>query len=195
MYDEIRFKFTGVAPLIQHSSRLADPLDDATRALKAITSKKKKTDADLEEMARLEWQGGLVLSAAGRVCLAARQIEAMIYEAARSTRAGKDAQRAVYVEDDAELNFAGSKPGKFALDAAWESKNFSLRVPARVQQARVMRTRPIFSGWSTDRVVVKIDKSGFDIKALVDVVILAGEKIGVGDWRPRYGRFLAEVIK
>jgi hypothetical protein len=193
MSDSIRFQFSGVAPLIQHSSRLADPLEDATKKLKAVTSKKKKTEDDLEVMSRLEWEGGLILSPAGRVALSSTQIEAMIYEAARATRTGKDAQRSVYVEHFAEIEYKGCKPGALNLDKAWASRGHVLRVPARVQQARVMRTRPIFYDWSAV-VDVTYERDTFDRAALIDVVKTAGAKVGIGDWRPRYGRFAVEVL-
>lgn len=53
----------GKTPLLTHNSQLSDPLNPWSKKLKSITSKKKKTDADHEEAARIEWKGGLYLDA------------------------------------------------------------------------------------------------------------------------------------
>src|ERR1700748_2033656 len=53
--------FTGCTPLVIHNVRLANPLDSYTRAIKAISSKRSKTEDDHAEMMRLEWEGGLYI--------------------------------------------------------------------------------------------------------------------------------------
>src|SRR5688572_21014856 len=45
--------------LVLHNERLADPLDSMTRAIGTFTKKRNKTITDHEEIARLEWYGGL----------------------------------------------------------------------------------------------------------------------------------------
>jgi hypothetical protein len=53
-YQTLRFKLISVAPLLCHNGQLADPLNDIARQMKKISSKREKTDTDLEELARLE---------------------------------------------------------------------------------------------------------------------------------------------
>ena len=57
--------------------------------------------------------------------------------------------------------------------------------------ARIMRTRPIFNDWSA---VIHLDfeDSILNESDVVDFATKAGAVVGVGDWRPRYGRF--EVV-
>ena len=54
-----------------------------------------------------------------------------------------------------------------------------------------MRTRPIFNDWSA---VIHLDfeDSILNESDVVDFATKAGAVVGVGDWRPRYGRF--EVV-
>jgi len=66
-----------------------------------------------------------------------------------------------------------------------------VRIPPRTG-ARVMKTRAIIRDWELDFVInVVNDSINFD--TLQDIVTAAGAFNGIGDWRPKYGRF--EVIK
>ncbi|HEY1127431.1 MAG TPA: hypothetical protein VGF83_06695, partial [Actinomycetota bacterium] len=61
-------------------------------------------------------------------------------------------------------------------------------------QNRVMRCRPVFRQWRSaaegtlDTAVLSLE----DLRTIADT---AGAMIGIGDYRPRYGRFTAEVTK
>lgn len=194
MFKTAMFGIRGVAPILQHSARLADPLSEAAKSLKEVTSRKKKTDADHVEIARREWLGGLVVDAEGAVCISSPMIEAMLVGAARSQRLGKEAERSIMVEADSPLKYDGWRAGAFDTDAGWlDRARFVLTVSARNPGSgtRIMRTRPIFRKWSAS-VEVSFDDSGFNEKQVADLMVYAGAKIGLGDWRPRYGRF--EVV-
>ena len=52
-----RITITGTAPMLMHNGRLANPLDPATQTLKALTSKRKKTDDDLFDIRTLGFRG------------------------------------------------------------------------------------------------------------------------------------------
>ena len=55
----IKVKIIGTRPLLMHSDIYADPLNPRTKAHKALTAKKKKTDEDHEAIAQSEWRGGM----------------------------------------------------------------------------------------------------------------------------------------
>ena len=46
----LKFRFESVSPLLQHDDKMANPFNDYTKRMKAISSKRKKTDDDLMEM-------------------------------------------------------------------------------------------------------------------------------------------------
>jgi hypothetical protein len=55
-----------------------------------------------------------------------------------------------------------------------------------------MRTRPIFATWAVDVAVDYMD----DVVTrdqVIDAMGIAGLQVGLGDFRPRYGRFETEV--
>lgn len=58
---EFTITVTGTQPLLMHNSRMANPLDPIVKAVGKITSKRVKTDDDQEELARLDFYGGLYL--------------------------------------------------------------------------------------------------------------------------------------
>ena len=52
--EKLCFKIVGVAPLVMHNGELANPMSEGAKALKRVTGKKAKTDADHAEIARVE---------------------------------------------------------------------------------------------------------------------------------------------
>jgi hypothetical protein len=59
--ETISLRLVGVAPLLMHYSRLADPLDPQRIKLAAVTAKRAKTEADHHRIAELEWHASLWL--------------------------------------------------------------------------------------------------------------------------------------
>lgn len=185
-YKTLSFKITGVAPLLMHNGQLVDPTNDFSKHMKKISSKRDKTDADLEELARLEWHGSLYLSD-GKPCLPGEVLEAAFVVAAKKQKKGKQAQAGILCPRSYPLTYDGPRK----LDKLWLDRQFRLTVGARVQQNRVMRTRPIFRKWSCE-IQVQYDDSLLNEEEVRNIVRVTGEIVGVGDWRPKYGRFNVE---
>jgi hypothetical protein len=185
-YKSLRFKIAGVSPLLPHNGQLADPLNEFTRALKRVSGKRAKTDADHEEMARLEWYGSLYLEG-GEPCLPGFLIESAMVNAARKSKRGKQAQAGVICPGNYKLAFDGQAP----LDQLWAGKGHSLRVLVRVGNARVMRTRPKFENWSSE-IELMYDPLQLNEPDVREIMVICGDAIGLCDWRPKFGRF--EVV-
>jgi hypothetical protein len=184
---KLRFTINGAAPLLMHSGRLADGADPYVLKMKEITSRRNKTDADHEELARLEFLGGLYLNDANEPVIPGAVMEACIIGrggSARMERSGKEASAALWVVEDMPLLYDGPK----APDAMWKDKRFVSQAMVRIQRATVKRTRPIFHDWSADVTVEFNEKllNEDDVRRWVEV---AGEQVGLMDWRPRFGRF------
>jgi hypothetical protein len=180
---------SGLSPLVMHNGQLADPLNPFSKAMKAVSSKRKKTDADLAAMADIEWKGGLYVDANGAPVIPSRVLEAVIAKGATRSKEGKQALSGVFVETDGALSFAGA--GK-TVDEMCADPFFRLTVGVRVGQARVMRTRPIFHDWRITFEVSASNEVVADAAALHRWLSDAGAFIGLGDYRPRYGRFTVE---
>lgn len=186
MYKTIKFQIEGVAPLLMHNCRLANPADPFTRAMKQITAKRTgKTDADLEELSRLEFMGGLYVNADGAPCVPGECIEGMICEGAKKSRKGKDSKAGVISDGLWPLIYDGPKDA----DALWASGKFVDVRGAGVAKSRIMRTRPRFDSWKL-KFDVAYNPEVVNDRDLRDWVAKAGEIVGLLDFRPRYGRFV-----
>jgi hypothetical protein len=187
MLKTTRVTIRGLPPLLMHNGNLSDPLHESSIALARLSGKRKKTADDHRELSRCEWYGGLYVDAKGRPCLPGEVLEAAIAEGAKRTKRGKDAKGGVMVVGDWPIEYEGPK----TADGLWSHGGFIKRARVRVKQAAVIRTRPIFPEWriSFD---VQWDSSVIRSEAdLIELVTDAGLS-GVGDWRPKFGRF--EVV-
>lgn len=188
MWKSLNVRLIGSSPLLTHSGALADPLNPFARAIKDVSGRRKKTDADHEELARLEWLGGLYVLG-GEPCIPGENLEACIIAGAKKSKDGPQAKAGVICEQSPALQYDGPRDP----DSLWADERFRLRVPVRVGQARVMRTRPRFDNWSCSAVIEFND----DFANRDDVLRwlrAAGDVIGLGDWRPKFGRFDVEVL-
>ena len=108
MWKTLHFKLASDSPMIMHSGRTANPLDPFAKALKQISSKRKKTDADHAELARIEFLAGLYLGPDGPV-IPARNVDAMLINAAKKNREGPLAKSGVFCVGDAPLQYDGPR--------------------------------------------------------------------------------------
>jgi hypothetical protein len=186
--ESIRMRLTGTKRLLMRCGRLADPLDPASKALARLTSKRSKTDADHEEIARIEWNGSLWLDG-GRPCVIAEALMSSFVGAAKTRKRGDEAKAGLVVRDNAIISYDGPSD----LDGLWANPSFRLRTGVRVRGARTMRTRPCFSDWSVEFCADYLP-SLLDRAEVIETFEIAGFFRGLGDWRPVNGTYAVEVI-
>jgi hypothetical protein len=188
----MKIKWTGIRPLLMHSAELADPLNETVRKIKALTAKKtKKTDHDMEEIDRLSFIGSLYLGEDGHPVIPSDNIERCIQLGGQKKRIGKDVAAAVLCADPKyRLEYEGPKDP----DKLYASKRHCLRKSVAVQKSRVIRVRPMLpTGWSIT-FTLEYDESVINERAIKDAMNDAGSLIGLGDWRPKFGRFSVEIL-
>jgi len=172
-----------------HNGQLANPMNSYTKKIKKISGKRSKTDADYEEMARLEFLGGLYLDSKNEPCIPAKVIRGVLVGkggAARSQKRGKDANRSIFILRDFPLEYEGPRKP----DELWENESFRFQELVKVQSSRILRTRPIFRDWAL-AVTIEYDETLIDEPDVCEWMKIAGT-IGIGDWRGVYGRFTVE---
>ena len=182
----LRAKITGVSPLLMHNGQLADPLNGFVKAIKAISGKKAKTDADHEEIAKLEWHGSLYLKD-GKLCIPGAMMEACLVEAAKKVKKGQQAKAGIICPTDSPLEYDGPEN----IEELFES-GFRLTTQCVIKRNRVMRTRPMFKKWGA-LVDIWYDDGMFNKSDIITMLKTAGDYIGIGDWRPKFGMFTVEV--
>ena len=188
-WQSVVYTFKSSAPLIQHCGQTADPLSRYARLLKQISGKRAKTDADYEEMARIEFYAGLYMNADGPI-LPNYMIDAMTVAAAKKLREGQMAKSGCFCLDHARLEYDGPR----TVEELWADERFHFSAIVRVQSARVARMRPIFREWSAT-VTLHIEDTLVNPARIDEWMAIAGTQIGLGDWRPQYGRFSAERMR
>lgn len=184
---KLSFTIVGIAPLLMHNGRLADRDDPYSRKMSEITSNRKKTDADYEELNRLSFLGGLYLNKNEEPCIPSYVFEACIIGkggAARKERMGKESAAAFWCLNDARLIYEGPHTPQ----ELWEDKQFVSEALVNVQNNKVKRIRPIFEEWSAE-ITVQFNEKLLDEDSVKRWIETAGEQVGLMDWRPRFGRF------
>lgn len=186
---KFRLTCTGTTPLLMHNARLSNPTDEIAKAMKRVSSKRTKTDDDHEELARLEHMGSLYFDDDMGPFIPGQNFERCLVDAARVTKAGKKIERGVFVETNINpLAYDGPR----TIDELWKDDNFRHVASVKVQQNRVTRTRPQFRTWAVDADGM-FDPAVISLEELAEIAETAGRMIGLGDWRPRFGRFDPQV--
>lgn len=173
--------------MLHHNAQLANPMNKFARELKVYTGKRKKTDDDLEMIARIEFLGSLWLNSKDEPCVPNHAIIAMIRDGLKQRKKGQAGLRGLQCFDHGNLLYQGPrKPEKL-----WEDERFRFQTMESVPGGKILRTRPIFNQWELKFVihfyVDLLDRS--DVECALQVV---GDQIGIGDRRPTNGRF--EVV-
>lgn len=187
MYKAIEFAVKGVAPLLMHNERLANPLDPIAIEIRKITAKRKKTLGDYEHLAGLEWQGGIHIDEKGHPCVPGHVIEGTLINAAKKLRMGPSAKAGLICDGSWPLEYDGPKDGN-KLKAVKSFRDIRRVV---VQRQAVMRCRPIFYTWAVTFTLHYLP-SLFDEEQVVDLVRVGGRIIGLMDYRPKFGRYEIE---
>lgn len=187
-WEKITYKLTSVCPMIFHNGQTADPLNQYARALKQISSKSTKTEADFKEMARIEFSAGLYMSQDGPI-IPSYVIDAVIIKAAMNFKKGKQAKSGCVCLDHARLEYDGPRKA----EQLWKDERFRFSRLVRVGQARIARMRPIFDQWNAE-IVLLAEDTIVNEGQLDEWLYVAGTQVGIGDWRPKYGRFTVERL-
>ena len=179
------------AAMLMHNGALADPLSEYTKLLKAETAKRKKSDDDHEEIARIEFQGGLYYDEVLGPVIPGHVIDSVIVSGAKKKRLGTIFESCVRTTEDVyRLDYKGPRD----RDGLWADPRFRDRRGCGVQTARVIRTRPKFTDWSVtfDLMLIPCEVNASNVEqAIVD----AGIYSGIGDFRPRFGLFTLKSFK
>lgn len=194
-----RLELTGQTPLVLNNAQLADPTNEYTLQIRAITDKGvKMTPEEREQKEALQWRGSLYLDDAGHVVFPGRSFIRAFRDVAPTFKEGASIDRGGVMIAEAEIPVQHDGP----TDLRELYKNMKHRFRTVVngnptkgpKGGKVTYMRPIFPVWSMSlTVVVFADILGWDkFEKIVDA---AGAQ-GIGNARKLgYGRFTAKVTK
>jgi hypothetical protein len=187
---EVNVKLTGRTAVLMHHPRLSDPLDPIARTMSEVARKRKKTDSDLGELARLEYFGGAYFDQDIGPYVPSAWVLKALNNAGKVSKEGLRVLRGVALLDDMlPLAYDGPR----TLEALFNDPSFVSRMPVRVGSTRVWRVRPRFGSWSIS-FAAEIADDILNVEDFVTILERAGRSEGLGDARSLgYGRFSAEV--
>lgn len=191
-FKRLEVTIRSTSPMLMHNGQLADPTNEISKAMRQITSKRVKTEEDLERLKELEFLGGLYIDEDGEPCIPGDVLEATLRAGATVKRNGRKIAAGAFVENvSAKLEYEGPK----TPEEMWKNPNFSHTQGVRVGQNRVMRTRPRFNQWQTT-FNIQFVPDAINKQEIVDAIEDAGLLKGIGDYRPRFGRFeVTEIVE
>lgn len=180
----------GTSPLIEHSPKCVNPLHPISIKIRELTSKRKKTTDDLEQISDLEWEAGLYWDDNIGLVIPNENIAAMIFDGAKMNKNGSAIQKYVQVVDSLAPLDIGEVQNyeKMKVDPRFRDVR-----SACVMRARVIRTRPRFNTWRTSFKLM-YDESKIDINQIALAIENAGNYVGMCEMRKMgYGRFAASI--
>lgn len=167
-------KVEGSVPLLQHRYAAAD----APEPQSVVRRGKKDWRAEAEE--------NLYVTPNGVIYQPAVHLESAITKAAvnfqipgKRKKTYKDLVRTcLLIEPDAIPH----------LFPAWRIENNELGRPVIINRSRVMRYRPEFMPWALEFTVSILDDE-LPAPVVLEILQDAGRRVGIGDYRPKFGRF------
>lgn len=175
----------GIAPLMQHRYPLPEFADLSKGG------NKKTGEKDYSQ----EWREYLYATPEGDIYQPATHFDGAMVKAAAGYKIQgargktyKDLFKGnVFVSPDVILHGVKSPEN---LDADADKPLYLDVRPVVVQRARVVRIRPCFKpGWELNFEISVLDDQ-VPANVVNEVLTLAGRTVGVGDFRPRFGRFM-----
>lgn len=172
----IEVEITGIAPLLQHRFPTEEHGINKSKAKKQVYDPKEEAEKCLYRNAK-----GEIYEPAEHIFQA--MVRAAVDFKFEKKKSYKDAiTSGIFVTPD-EIPLISDIP--FEIDARG----------AVVQRSRIIRWRPRFNQWKLRFNIEVIDSDNISTNALKEILEKAGSAKGLGDYRPRFGRFMVTAFK
>lgn len=189
---KLHIALNGTNTLLMHSPKTVNPLHPLAIKIKSLTSKRKKTEDDLQKISELEWEAGLYYDETNGLHIPVECLQKTLENGAKMFKMGKDIQRYVqFVGTVAPLDIGVP----FDLEKMrHDMKYYDVRTVA-VMRSRVIRTRPRFDVWRCEFDVL-FDEAHIDVDTIAKALENAGQYVGLCEGRQLgYGRFAAAIYE
>lgn len=167
----INVEITGVAPLLQHRFATEEHGENVSRGKKKVYNPKEEAEKCLYKN-----PDGMIYQPAEHIFQS--MIRAAVDFKFEKKKSYKDViTSGVLIQPD-EVPLIHD--GDYEIDARG----------AVVQRARIVRWRPRFNKWKLSFTIDILDDDNISIPILKEILERAGSTKGIGDYRPRFGRFM-----
>lgn len=172
----IQVEITGVAPLLQHRFATEEHGENTSKSKKKVYDPKVEADKCLYKNPK------------GEIYQPAEHIYQSMVRAAvdfkfEKKRTYKDVITSGIIVQPEEIPLIADK--NYEIDARG----------AVIQRSRIVRWRPRFNEWKLNFSIVILDDENISVPTLKEILEKAGASKGIGDYRPRFGRFMVTAFK
>ena len=188
-------KINGINPLLQNNPQTVDRFNQYTKRMAQINAKKtRRTDDDYRELQDIEVRAKIYFDDAVGIYVPAHWLSAAIaataFKVAKISRA--DIRGALFTtEEKIKLTYRDMDKVKTPQDIVG-NPDFRINLTLKQGQVRVVKAVPIFHNWSFET-TVEFDDKIIDPDSLTNIVEHMAKYGGFGDFRPTFGRAIAEV--
>lgn len=166
----INVEISGIAPLLQNRFPIEEQGQNQSKA------KKKVYDPEVEAKKCLYQRDGKIFQPAEHIYQSI--IRASVDFKFEGKKSYKDVVTSSIVVEPEEIPMISEKP--YEIDTR----------PVVIQRARVLKWRPLFRNWKLQFKITILDDTNIQASTLKEILDKAGLTKGIGDYRPRFGRFM-----
>jgi hypothetical protein len=186
-----RVRLTGTRPLMMSSGEGVMPRGEIGDRLRELNAKKKLTDADKAERARLKYHIAVYWDDKLGVYIPGHNVWATGKAAAKLHKLGEKWKQGVQViEEKLPLIYDGPR----TIESLYADTRFVDTRPVTLAgKTRIEAVRPIFPQWSVEATFT-VDDEFINLSDVKRALTIAGPAIGLGTYRERFGRFETEFL-
>lgn len=195
-HKTLKVRYNGIRPLLMANRSSGDPLNKYAIEIKKVQGKRKKTEADYEQIAKLQFLSHLYLNDKRQLFLPAYMLKQNLVEAAKRVRKGHVVKEAVFITTNPLLNWNGKDYPEINPEQLFEKKEHVLDTIERTRPPQCQLVKacyPRFDRWSIEFEITYLPES-IDERELVNILEDAAFFKGLGRKRPEYGIFEVEIL-
>jgi len=156
--------------------------EEEVKIMDAITKRLEKNPYDSEAQ-KQEAEMGLYKNSKGCYIPSEQLIESMV-KAGTNIRV-KGQGKKTY--KDYIKSYIFIEPDEIVINGEWIVDTRYVKI----QRSGILRNRPMFKEWNAEFTLIITDDS-LPLDTIKEILEIAGTRIGIGDYRPRYGLFTVE---
>lgn len=192
---QAQISINGITPLLQNNPQTVDRFNPYARRMAAINAKKtRRTDDDYRELQDIEVRAKIYFDDdLGIYVPASWMLAAIATNGFRVAKISRDSIRGACftTEDKIKLHYDGMEKVKAPEDIVG-NPHFRINMTLPQGQVRVVKAAPIFHKWKFST-LVEFDDKIIDPESLTRIAEHMARYGGFGDFRPTFGRAVAEV--
>lgn len=195
--DKMFVKIVGITPMLIQNGRTANPLDPFAKRMKALTSKRNKTEDDIGQILETQWEASLYWDDKIGLHMPSENLFAAFYKAAKKHKLGNKCSGISFPEP---IGYPIITEGHKSFEALKANLTNRFVKTVVVQRAKTVSCRPIFHTWRLN-FDLEFEKEVWDANEVKTVLTTWSQRIGLGGWTPgspkpgTYGKFLIESIE